>query len=236
MIARFRFVLCVAALTATAFSQKGETVEVRIDNDTVRILNKGAVENCAAEFKVMVHTAGTVVTVIERDTNVLKADCICRFDFEAGVSGLAPGNYTAEVYREYLRRYGYGVDTLVFVGSAPFTVSTAAGNMASFGKAGPCHDLSATDAPPMMGTGVNVSFRPFSGDAVISFGTDTREKTEIILYDAASRHIGKLFDGELAAGHHELVLPRASFPASGTYYMVIAGSREIRSAKIQVAK
>ncbi|MDH7515881.1 MAG: hypothetical protein QHI48_08420 [Bacteroidota bacterium] len=229
--------LSAALMAATGFGQTGETVEARLDGDTVRIINRGARENCAASFLVTVRVDGMTVRVIECDTSTEKAFCICNFDFEASVGGLAQGQYTAEIYREYRKRSLYPRDTVVLIGTVPFTVASPPGSPFVHGKASPCYDVAEVPAgfspavPP-----VDVIVRPSSRDIVIAFSLESPGRTEILVFDALVRFVRTLFEGDLQEGPHECAVGISLLPSSGTYYIVVRSAGLIGTASFQAVK
>ncbi len=235
-MARLGLILMILC-AGTAFAQAPEQVFVRIDGDTVRVFNTDAMENCACQFRVTVQTAGSTVTVIERDTCRMKADCICRFDFEAKVTGLAQGTYTAEVYREYLKRYDYPLDTLVLIGVQTFAVQAPSVPVSASAAAGPCHDLTAVDPPPHPPErDVYVRPNPARGTAVLRWISTGDAGTEVLLYDAIGRLIATIYSGEARMGVNERIIDCSSLAGGGTYHVVVRTERGIQAGTFQTLR
>ncbi len=225
--------LCCASFAA---AQGPETVSVSFDADTVRILNIGAYENCGCEFKVDVQVSPSTITVVECDTNRDKALCMCNFDFEAKVAGLAPGSYTAEVYRQYWKKFMYPFDTLMRIGSVTFTVSAPEGPMAASGKAGACYHIQDVASIPVPDRKeLTIVLDGKSGTARIGFEIGKAGKAELLLYDAAGRMVVRIHDGELAVGKYNMTADLSGFP-SGIYYPVLRDVQGVKTGRIALLR
>lgn len=114
-----------------AFAQVGllcdfnsvDTLDAVVQSDSVNISNVRLCAYCSATFAVSVTQSSDSLFIVQTDTAGVIATCQCLFDINVAITGLAPGAYSALVYREYLKNYGYQADTVLYVGAVQFTVA-----------------------------------------------------------------------------------------------------------------
>jgi hypothetical protein len=120
--------LILLAAGTTAAAKTTDSLYVRVSGDSISIWDVRAEENCASLFISALAISHDTISWVQTDTVGPVARCICHFDMEVSMTGLAPGSYVAMVYRDRRKEYHYNTDTLMFVGSIPFTVSSATGS------------------------------------------------------------------------------------------------------------
>jgi hypothetical protein len=119
--------LGMLAAGTTAAAQTTDSLFVRVAGDSISIRDIRAVENCASRFTSALTISHDTLTWVQTDTVGPIARCICHYDMEVSIAGLAPGSYIAWVYRDRRKAYHYSSDTMLFIGTIVFTVTTPAG-------------------------------------------------------------------------------------------------------------
>jgi len=116
------------ASCATAEAQTNDSLFVRVSGDSIRIWDVHASENCASRFTSALTISHDTVTWVQTDTVGALAWCMCHYNMEVSMAGLAPGSYIARVCRERRKEYHYVNDTLLYIGSITFVVGTSIGS------------------------------------------------------------------------------------------------------------
>jgi len=96
----------------------GGQVSFGVSYDTLFVYHDSAYYNCCASFVFTVESSGTVVDFIEADTSSEHCYCMCRFNLESSVAGMAMGTYTARLWTEGKTK---------LVGEATITITGASG-------------------------------------------------------------------------------------------------------------
>ncbi len=76
---------------------------------------------------------------------------------------------------------------------------------------------------------------PFNPTTVIAFSIPETQAVQLIVYDILGREVKVLVDGEMPAGHHEVVFDAASLPAGAYLYKLDAGEQS-RTRKMLLIK
>ena len=112
----------------TAAATRDDSLYVRVTGDSISIWDIRAEENCASRFISALTISHDTITWVQTDTVGPLARCVCHFDMEVSMPGLAPGSYIARVYRDRRKEHHYANDTLMYIGSISFTVNTSIGS------------------------------------------------------------------------------------------------------------
>ncbi len=129
MIALQRIILLtLLGAGTTAAATRDDSLYIRVTGDSISIWDIRAVENCASHFISALTISHDTITWVQTDTVGPLARCICHFDMEVSMAGLAPGSYIARVYRDRRKEYHYANDTLMYIGSISFAVNTSIGS------------------------------------------------------------------------------------------------------------
>jgi hypothetical protein len=198
---------------AQSYAQK-ETVNVIVTGDTVRIVNVGAWENCAARFAIRIDIAGNTILMTECDTVVQKARCMCTFDVLGQLSGLAAGSYEVTVQRQYLTRYNYPADTTVVIGTARFDILTG-GAVVQLMKNGqsPCYNLTDIESPtPGSALAFDAFPNPGAQTTTLRIVTPLPGNVRVDMYDLLGRLQTTITDAYYSAGVHEITTGPENFP------------------------
>jgi hypothetical protein len=78
----------------------GGTVRFGVSDDALFVYHDSAYYNCCASFAFTVETDGPVVDFIEADTSSEHCYCMCKFNLEGSIAGLAPGTYTVRLWTD----------------------------------------------------------------------------------------------------------------------------------------
>ncbi|MGA9293136.1 MAG: T9SS type A sorting domain-containing protein [Ignavibacteriaceae bacterium] len=114
---------------------KEDSLYVKFAGDTVQVWNTDITANCVSTFLLDIMQTGIdSFTVTEIDTTGPLANCMCKYDLFASLTGLNAGQHIISIYRQELKKYFYPVDTTIFIGELSFTLhdSSAAENSFSF--------------------------------------------------------------------------------------------------------
>lgn len=220
-------VLC-AAPASQPLEAQSERVRAWTYADTVAIANNGATENCASRFAIELTLSGDVLTMLERDTVGPFANCICDYNFSATMAGLPAGVYRCDVKREYLKRYGYAVDTTVLIGSADFSIS-APGTQPAVVETmqSQCNPDGVEPPAAVPGLSAIVAPHPVAGSARLLINAQPGDALTVVITDLAGRRIDALSFTADDAGEARVPLAPDRFPASGVYLCTITGSRSL---------
>jgi hypothetical protein len=213
----FIALLCPAALAHQ------DSVFVTISGDTVKVWNTDVRANCAVRFEVsVVLSNANTITITERDTVVSKARCLCTFDLFVVLPGIThAGSYYVEVYRQYLKQFGYTVDTTEFIGSARFTIGTqASAQIAERFYQSNCHDIpNAEEAAAQVPSRIWLyqSYpNPFNPSTTITYQLPRMLHVSLSVYDMLGREVSVLVNKRMNAGVHEVRFDAAGL-SSGVY-------------------
>ena len=211
-----------------AFAQY-DSVYVETKNDTVTIWNtKAAPENCLARFKFTVTASNDTVSVIETDTAGVIGTCeSCLFNLSVSIVHLSAGNYRAMVYRQYLRKYGYPVDTTVFINSAPFAVTSSSSGALSYAyfQSQCVKDAIRQKPNQTLGYSLFVNYpNPFNPQTIITYSIPVSELVSLKVFDALGREIRMLVSERQTPGTHSVTFDGGNLPSGVYFYRLQAGS------------
>jgi hypothetical protein len=231
--------VCLFVLFMNNVQGQTESILIEKHTDTVVVVNKDAVENCAAKFAIDVTVQGFDVTVVETDTVAAKANCICRFDLYAYLTGLPSGTYTVSVYRQYLKKYQYPEDRKVLIGGATFEVTQPQpGAQYSRVFQSPCLGFDAVDPGPAPVAEITVRAfpNPSSREITIQLDLASPQQITLILFDEIGNEVTAPETVECESGTHEIVFPASAFRQSGVYYCAVIRSAGVKFVPFLVVK
>jgi hypothetical protein len=137
----------ICFLTSTLQAQFGpDTAFVRFSGDTVKICHINVLENCAAGNISTAEIRSDTIFVVESDTSLAFARCVCLFDFTTSLVGLGAGNYVAVISTASRRSHPPTYDTLRTRWSPPFRVMQGSQNASVSSSVTPCHGSLLTPA------------------------------------------------------------------------------------------
>ncbi len=228
------FLLCLNIAQA-----QNERIVVEQHADTILIANKNAVENCAARFQIDVSVQGFDISVVETDTVVQKANCICTYDLDAYLTGLPVGTYTVSVFRQYLKKYAYSDDVKVLIGVATFdVVQPLPGALYARVFQSPCHGSDAVEPDPSVAN--EATFRAFpnpaAGNITLQLNLVRSRQFAIVVFDAAGNELAPAETLEYPSGSNDIALPSSLFRRSGVYYAALVFNDGVKMVSIHIVK
>lgn len=114
-----------------------DSVYVQIVDDTVKIWNVGAFENCCIKVVTSATIINDSIFVLEHDTSTTYCYCMCTFDFCVSVTGLSVGYYRVFIFRQYTL---FTPDSLYFIDLTSFTYGGGGtGNLKSAAYQSACY-------------------------------------------------------------------------------------------------
>jgi hypothetical protein len=225
------FSISLIALFHPAALAQQDSVFVTISGDTVKVWNTDVRANCAARFEVSVVSNDTnTFAITERDTVGPKAWCNCTFDLFVVLPGITyAGSHYVRVYRQYLKQFGYPMDTTVFIGAAWFTIFTQATAQISerFYQSN-CRDIVKVDE-----TAAQVPSRiwlyqsypnPFNPTTIIKYELPKTLHVTLSVYDLLGQQVVALVNGDAVAGYHEVRFDGSGLASGVYFYRIVAGS------------
>jgi len=198
---------------------------VDVNQDTVQFGVNDMYRNCGALFDLNILQEENIFTVTAIDTGGI-AWCYCTFDIHMDVSGISPGNYTAQFYSYDLN--GIWIDSLsmfgqdtVYIGDVSFVVEES-GDVFSVLSAfqSPCEETfhtDETDVPNRFTTLQNYP-NPFNSKTMIGFSIPKNGLVTIVIYDMLGNVITTLIMDKLPAGNHLTMWNAENYP-SGIYFL-----------------
>jgi hypothetical protein len=226
------FIILLATLVSsgTAFAQSIDSLYTNVRHDSVDIWDVRAYQNCAARYAITMTTSNDTVYLVQTDTIATKVYCTCFFNLRATVVGLLSGSYVAIVHRAQFKTYGYPTDTLIFIGSVPFSiVNTSVLPFFSFVSYQSACNPSAVPVvanKPPAEFALHQNFpNPFNPSTLITYDVTSAEHVRIDVFDVSGRQISVLVDATRSPGTYSITFDAPPHLSSGVYYCrLTAGS------------
>lgn len=199
----FLFVFILLTWRNLAFTL-GDSLFVQTKGDSTFIWDAKADENCASRFISTVRVSHDTVFATRIDTSSGWARCGCVFNFRFAIVGLAPGVYRAVIHR----RYSLHGDSLLFVGTIPFSVATPSGIGLSQiffqSTCGASLDDITDESVPYQPVAIKLENfpNPFNPETTIEYSMPKSQRVTLQIFDLLGRHITTLEDRLLPAGHY----------------------------------
>jgi len=157
------------------------------------------------------------------------------FNLKVGISGLLPGTYSAIVYRKKLKKYGYPLDTLVFVGEIRFQFQPNVWRYIHIDSyQSPCNPSSVTeptqDLPLQIVLHENYP-NPFNPGTTINFELPRSSVVRLSVFDMLGREVSVLVNERKDAGLHEVRFDGSGL-ASGVYLYRLQAGTYIQTRKL----
>lgn len=219
-----------------AFAQVGllcdfnsvDTLDAVVQSDSVNISNVRLCAYCSATFAVSVTQSSDSLFIVQTDTAGVIATCQCLFDINVAITGLAPGTYSALVYREYLKNYGYQADTVLYVGAVQFTVAMPAlQGLSAFAKQSECQPTRVIEFEPDIPGGFSLSQsfpNPFNPVTTIMYQLPIKGNAALKIFDGLGNEIVTLVEGVQERGSYTVNFDASSL-ASGVYFYQLRTDR-----------
>ena len=231
--------LCLFLLLPNIAWPQSEQIVIEKRADTIVVINKDVVENCAAKFATDVSVQGFDVIIVETDTVEAKANCICNFDLSAYLTGLQTGAYTVTVYRQYWKKYQYPEDRKVLIVDTSFAVTQPQpGAQYSRVLQSPCHGLNAVDPDPVQAEELTARVfpNPATHDVTVRLELAFPQRITVLLFDALGTELAPPQTLERSSGTYELAFPASIFRKSGVYYCAVIRSAGVKIVPFTVTK
>lgn len=117
------FLVYFSLSVQSQFYAKEDSLFIKIVGDTVQVWNTDVWANCASKFNSsVIYLDSNRIVITECDTIGPIVRCMCYFDLQISLGGLASGQYTISVYRQELKKYFYPKDTTIFIGELTFSL------------------------------------------------------------------------------------------------------------------
>jgi hypothetical protein len=231
---RVLLLLLLVTFMASVASGK-DSLFVQIAGDNLTIWDVHAIENCASRFVSSLALSHDTLTWVQTDTVGPIARCICTYDLAVSMRGLPSGTYRACLFRDRKKMYHYSKDTLEFIGSIPFSISSSAqvfGASAFYqseclGTAIVQENILPVPGQIALGNYPN----PFNPKTVISCQWPVASTVRLVVFDMIGREVVTLMDGQMPAGIFNLPFDGSGL-SSGVYFcrLHVEPVREVKSA------
>ena len=139
--------LLIFVLISTTALAGPDSVYAVVRGDTVTIWNTDVEYYCGGQFQFDVNVVNHTIDILEDDTSLTHARCVCEYDLSASLRGLSGGNYDVQVYRHYYTEFPF--DTMFVVGGTSFVVGTSAGPLTQEFFQSPCKVTPDVDVFPL---------------------------------------------------------------------------------------
>jgi hypothetical protein len=236
------FISFLVLISSSAACALDDSLFVSFFGDTVKVWNTRVHENCAARFAFsIVFLDSSDIVITECDTVRGKANCDCIFDLRVSFVSLIPANYTVTVYRQYLKQYGYSVDTTILIGSTSFVLAnfTPLPAFSISRYQSPCGGVpvAVKEERPATSKEEPISNfpNPFNPSTDVRFTIATFGAAELRVYDVLGHEVTTLVDKSLTPGEYTIHWDAANFPG-GVYFYRLVAEGHARSGRMMLLK
>lgn len=222
------FILFVIILSSVYAQDRKESVAIKEDQGALFITNYDINVNCCSKFESELKIEDKKITITERDTGE-KCYCgNCYFDLEFKIMELQVGDYSYEIWRNELTKYGYPKDSLylVFSGNLKVTIGLPMPPFFMELKQSECHKETAVRDESPTSDNLNISPNPAENSAKISYELEKTSDITIFIYDILGRELKRINLQSVNPGKQEYILETSEFQ-SGIYYCNILDSNKI---------
>jgi hypothetical protein len=230
------YVLLAALLfISTMHAQNRDSIFVQIYPDSVCIWNTDIPATCGTSYTTFVSIADDSIAILESDTSTSYQRCMCNYDVNVALVGLAAGSYRTFIYRTGV----FNQDTS-FIGSVDFTVQRSSPSQFSFNSySSACHGITnisdeGTRIPKIFSLLGNYP-NPFNPITIIRFQIYRQSKVKLEIFDELGRFVTTLIDEEKTLGDYEVPWNASSF-SSGFYLCKLTMGNEIQTQKMMLLK
>ncbi len=214
-----------------------DSLSVKINGDTVSILNEGLWANCCSEIDFSINQQNDSTLIITEVDSGAPCDCMCVYNLEVKITNLQAGEYIAKVYR-----WAYNLDPdTIYIGEVGFSFhppQPPETTLVYSGTQSPCSFETSIDEKELLPDVFNLlSVYPNPSNAIISIKYSIRYFAHIVLsmYDIRGKEIKRIIDQYQNAGTYELKFNAEELP-SGTYILLLNTGNSKSSKKIVLLK
>ena len=217
-----------------------DSLFVTINDDTVNLWDIAACGYCSSVFATSVTSSSDSILVVQTDTVSRKTLCDCLFNLKLGISGLLPGSYTAFVYRQKLKRFGYPSDTLQFVGRMVFQFQPDVwGTLHVVSYQSPC-TLNNSVREPVSSLPSHVILEqtypnPFNPATTIQYALPQRLHVTLTVFNTLGQQVATLVDVMEEPGEHRVRFDWSGL-ASGVYLYRLAAENNVVTKKLVILR
>ena len=233
------FLLIISFLILFSVVSQAEDLYVEVREDTVIIHNTKVQEHCAFSPKMKVQVNNNTVVLVEQDTFPALATCVCYFDYQITLNGLAGGNYTLFLYRQYSADF-MNTDSLYFITSTIFSFpSGAAGNLSTQTQSSNCYELNAIEEEKISPTGMlTLTNRPNPANpkTIFEYYLPVSGHIQMDIIDITGQLITNLVSGAKNQGLHQISFDTSRLASSTYICRLIMNHNQIRTQRFTVLK
>jgi len=217
----------VLLIISNTYAQE-DSVFTIISGDSVTVWNTNLFENCGSRFAFDVIMCGSdSIIITETDTVGPMANCPCYYDLSITLIGLGIGDYTVIIYRQYLSKYFYMKDTVVYIGSTSFVINQSPSMSYSQCR----YQSSCKEHETVMeGVGLPNNFslevnypNPANPSTQITYTLPKATNVTLKIYDLLGREVALLVDERKLAGEHTVSWNAEGVPSGVYFYRIVAG-------------
>jgi len=219
----------------TIYAQNRDSIFVQIHPDSVCIWNTDISATCGTSYMTSASIASDSIAILESDTSKSYQRCICNYDVNVTLAGLAAGSYRVFVFRTGT----FNKDTS-YIGSVSFTVQQSSSPQFYYNSySSACHEITGVSDEgteiPKNSTLVGNYPNPFNPFTIIKYQIHKRSNVKLEIFDELGRFTARLVDEEKDTGDYE-VLWNASSYSSGLYIYKLTAGNDVQTRKMTLLK
>lgn len=210
------------------------TVWSEVKDNVAYVYHDDARFNCCPEMVITqdIDEDIKVIDIFEQDTQPA-CDCMCFYDFTHEFEGLAPGEYTANVWEADCKECEF-----TLAGTTNFVIVSKISPLAVFDTMSSCHEEPGVRETPERET-VDLQRRSLY-PVEIAFTLSEISSVNLSIFDVSGRKVRTLFVGQMERGEHILKWDmrdnRGEYLPKGIYIATLATSRSAKSLPLIVLK
>jgi hypothetical protein len=220
---------------ALCFSLHAETLFAIVYDDSVVIWNTNVHTNCGSLYVFDIAQSQDSIIIVERDTSMLIASCMCNFDLSVTLKGLDKGHYFVIVYRKLSPAY-HSAESL-FVGATEFTIGKSSliyslqSYQSSCGGSGQGVVIENESSGDFTFTLLQNYPNPFNPATTINYKLPITSYVTLKVFDLLGREVATLVNEEMQIGEHSVQWNASGMPG-GVYFYRLATNGFLETKKM----